>query len=95
VSPTDPTAGGTLADPERTAAAWTITGEINELLETVAGDLDEFINGSEHAIRQARSRVVGLTQRIDALQALGPPSAEALEQMLAAQDARWSAILPR
>ena len=55
------------------------------MLDHFVHDLDEFMDGRDLTVQEARACLVGLTQRVDALQVLGPPSREALQRLLAEQ----------
>jgi hypothetical protein len=71
-TPTIPAAA--LAEPERTAAVQAIRADAKDLLETIDAELDHWADGEPTAIRDGRDHVVALLQRLNALQALGPPS---------------------
>ena len=76
-------AGPALPDPQRTTAVWSLRLDIDELLETFHSELDAWMTGSdETAIIDAREKLIGMRQRIDAMQLLGPPSQPALHQLL-------------
>jgi hypothetical protein len=80
--------GATLQDPQRTTAVWSIRLEIDEILEYFHTELDEWMSGRRHyeiTIKDARAKLIGLVQRVNALEALGPPSERALLQLLEEQ----------
>ena len=78
-------AGGPLGARERTSAVWSIRHEIDEILEYFHDELDEWMSGREHhdvVLGDARAKLIGALQRVDALRALGPPSEAALRELL-------------
>lgn len=82
-----PARGSTLTDPQRTTAVLAIRAEIEEILGHFHDELDEWAaGGADVVIRDARSKLVAAVQRVNALEQLGPPSDQALEQLRDAQD---------
>ncbi len=75
-----PARGSTLTDPQRTTAVYAIRAEIEEILGYFHDELDEWMSGREHyeiTLRDARSKLVAAVQRVNALEALGPPLSRA------------------
>ena len=64
-----------ITDPQRTTAVYAIREQITELTDAFCDAVDE------HRLHDARGHLIGISQQLDALVVLGPPS-RALHQLL-------------